>query len=66
MKKYDDFYTIEEIANKLKISKMTIYRAIKSGELNPINIGTGDRKVYRISKEELSKFLEKRKESDTT
>lgn len=29
----DEFYTIDEIAQNLKVTKMTIYRYIKAGKL---------------------------------
>lgn len=61
MNKEDNFLTIKEVADKLNVSKMTIYRVIKAGDLKAIDIGTGARRVYRVSQKELNKFIEKQK-----
>lgn len=49
------FYTPQEIAEKLKVSKLTVYDLIKKGELEAVKIG----KIYRISQEALDNFLKK-------
>ncbi|MCX6793429.1 MAG: helix-turn-helix domain-containing protein [Candidatus Falkowbacteria bacterium] len=48
------FYTVEEIAKILKVSKMTIFRYIKSGKLKAIKVGQ-----WRIKKEDFDKFINK-------
>lgn len=48
-----DYYTAEEAAAKLKISKYTVWKYIKSGQLKAAKIG----KVYRISDEQLDEFM---------
>jgi len=48
-----DFYTAEELANKLQLNIMTIYRYIKAKKLLAYKIG----KEYRIAEQEFSKFL---------
>jgi putative molybdopterin biosynthesis protein len=48
------FYTVEEIAKMLKVSKMTIFRYIKSGKLKAVKIGQ-----WRIKKEDFEKFINK-------
>lgn len=50
-----EFYLVEELAEKLRVSKMTIYRYIKVGKLSAHKIG----KEFRIGKEEFDNFLEK-------
>jgi len=40
----DEYYTVEELATKLKLNKMTIYRYIKAGRLKAHKIG----KEFRI------------------
>lgn len=50
-----EFYLVEELAEKLRVSAMTIYRYIKGGKLNAYKIG----KEFRIDKEEFNKFLNK-------
>jgi putative molybdopterin biosynthesis protein len=48
-----NFYTVEEVSKKLKITKLSIYRYIKSGKLKAYRIG----KNIRISEENLNKFI---------
>lgn len=49
-----DFYLVEELAEKLRVNKMTIYRRIKAGKIEAHKIG----KEYRISRGTFEKFLE--------
>ena len=46
-------YTPEEIGQKLKLSKYTVYEMIKKGEMPSYRIG----RSHRISKSEFDKFL---------
>ena len=48
-----DFYLVEELADKLRVNKMTIYRWIKAGKLRATKIG----KEYRISKTEFERLV---------
>ena len=48
-----EFYTAQELADKLRVNIMTIYRYIKSGKLRAHKIG----KEFRIDKKEFSRFL---------
>ena len=48
-----DYYTPTEIAEKLRVNVMTIYRYIKAGKINAYKFG----KDYRVSKEDLETFL---------
>jgi len=48
-------YTIDEIAEILKVTQRTIYNYIKSGSLKAIKIG----KYWRIKHSDLEQFLEK-------
>ena len=50
-----DFYTAQELADKLQVNIMTIYRYIKAKRLKAYKIG----KEFRIDKKEFNKFLEK-------
>lgn len=52
-----EFYTAKELAEKLRVNIMTIYRYIKAGRLRAYKIG----KDFRIDKEEFNKFLDKAK-----
>lgn len=53
MKKDKDFYRAEDLAEKLDVNIMTIYRYIKAGKLKAYKIG----KEFRIDKEEFERFL---------
>ena len=50
-----EFYLVEELAERLRVSNMTIYRYIKVGKVKAHKIG----KEFRISKDEFNKFLDK-------
>ncbi len=50
-----DYYSAQELANKLQVNIMTIYRYIKAKKIKAYKIG----KEFRISKEEFNKFLNK-------
>ena len=49
------FYTAQELANKLQVNVMTIYRYIKAKRLKAYKIG----KEFRIDKTEFGAFLRK-------
>ena len=49
------FFTAQELAEKLEVNIMTIYRYIKAGKFKVYKIG----KEFRIDKKEFNKFLEK-------
>ncbi len=51
--KEKDFYTARELADKLQVNIMTIYRYIKAKKLKAYKIG----KDYRIDAIEFNKFL---------
>ena len=50
-----EFYLVEELAQKLRVSNMTIYRYIKRGKIKAYKIG----KEFRIDEQEFNKFLDK-------
>jgi len=52
-----EFYLAEELAAKLRVNIMTIYRYIKVGKLKAHKIG----KEFRIEKSEFDNFLNKTK-----
>ncbi len=55
MKKAKEFYTAGELAAKLEVNIMTIYRYIKAKRLHAYKIG----KEFRIEKSEFQRFLKK-------
>lgn len=52
-----EFYTAEELAQKLRVNVMTIYRYIKAGRFNAYKIG----KEYRIKHSDFKSFINKAK-----
>jgi len=50
----DKMHTIAEVMEILKISRITLYRYIKSKKLSAYKLG----REYRIKQEDLQKFLE--------
>lgn len=50
-----EFYTAEELAEKLRVNIMTIYRYIKAGKIKAYRIG----KDFRIDSKEFNNFLNK-------
>lgn len=50
------YLTVAEVANDMRVSTMTVYRLIKSGELSAVRVG----KSYRIRITDLDKFLDSR------
>lgn len=54
-----EFYTAQELADKLRVNIMTIYRYIDAGKLKAYKLG----KEFRIDREEFQSFLEKARTS---
>jgi excisionase family DNA binding protein len=48
--------TVSEVASAIRVSNMTVYRLIKSGELGAVRVGKG----YRIRQGDLARFLDDR------
>lgn len=57
MSKEKEFYTAFDLADKLSVNVMTIYRYIKAKKLKAHKIG----KEFRIDKNEFNNFLERTK-----
>ena len=55
MKDLERFLTLEDVADRLKVSISTVRRWVKSGDLNSLKVG--NRGQYRISGEDLEEFL---------
>jgi len=53
--KQKEFYLVEELAQKIRVSNMTIYRYIKAKKIKAYKIG----KEFRIDKKEFDNFLNK-------
>ena len=49
----DRLLTVAEVAATMRVSNMTVYRLIKSGELPAIRLG----KTYRVLESEVERYL---------
>ena len=47
------FLTVAEVADALRVSNMTVYRLINSGELAAVRVG----RSYRLREEDVDKYL---------
>ncbi len=50
------YYTVQEVAELLKLHWQSVLTYIKNGELQAVKLGKG----YRISQQALDSFIEKR------
>jgi excisionase family DNA binding protein len=50
------FATVTEVAEHMRVSRMTVYRMIKQGELPAIRIGTR----YRVTEQDVDSYLRSR------
>lgn len=48
------YYTVEQVAELLKVSPQTVRRLIREGQLKAVRVGI----QLRVKKEELDRFLE--------
>ena len=52
----DRLLTVAEVAATMRVSNMTVYRLIKSGDLAALRVG----KNYRIRESDMDRYLEQR------
>lgn len=55
--KKDEYYTSKEVADKFKVTYLTVFRWIKSGKLKAFKVG----KQYRIKQVDLDHFIQESK-----
>ena len=53
----EQYYTVIEVSNILNLCHLTVRRLIKTGKLSAINVGTGKKNLWRISKTKLNEFM---------
>ena len=58
-----EWMTVEDVAEKLKTSRSVVYRWIANGDLEAVNLGSGNgqmghRGCYRIQRASLNEFIE--------
>jgi excisionase family DNA binding protein len=63
MKSKREFLSVDEVAQKLGVSRWTVYRWIKVGQMKAVTFQTAKSERLRIHVEELEHFLERAKES---
>jgi excisionase family DNA binding protein len=49
-----DLLTVAEVAEMLRVSTMTVYRLIRTGELPAVRVG----RSYRVKKTDLERYLD--------
>lgn len=49
------FLTIAEVASKMRVSKMTVYRLVHGGELPALRVG----RSFRVLEEDVNEYLRK-------
>ena len=47
------FLTVQEVADLMRVSSMTVYRLIKSGELPAVRVG----RSFRVAKSDVDTYL---------
>jgi len=50
------FVTVNEVADLLRVSRMTVYRLIRSKELSAVRVGRG----IRVREDEIHRYLNER------
>jgi excisionase family DNA binding protein len=54
--------TVAEVANVIRVSRMTVYRLIRRGQLKAIRVGRN----YRVREDDLNDYLESQAVTDTS
>lgn len=52
----EDFLKVKEIATVMRVSSSVVVRLIKEGRLPALNVSSGTRPTYRVSREAFEKF----------
>ena len=50
---WSPFVTVAEVASQLRVSSMTVYRLVQSGQLPAVRVG----RSYRIRADDVDRFL---------
>ncbi len=58
---HDEYWTIDGVAEKLKVSTRTVYRWVEAGDLPVIKLTPSERGNVRISESDLQEFLNTRR-----
>ncbi len=52
----DEYLSVKEFASKMRLHYNTVLRAIKTGKLNAVRIGSGKKAAYRIASSETNRI----------
>ncbi len=52
----DEYLSVKEFASKIRVHYNTVLRAIKTGKLNAVRIGSGKKATFRISVTEIHRI----------
>ena len=50
-----EFLTVAEVAQKMRVSKMTVYRLVHGGKLPAVRVG----RSFRVSEDDVNEYLSK-------
>lgn len=56
MPKNQEFLTIQEFADCIRVNYFTIWRGIKNGHIQAFRVGSGKKSSYRIPKSEIGRM----------
>ena len=52
----DEYLSVKEFATKMRLHYNTVIRAIKTGRLNAVRIGSGKKAAFRIAASEVNRI----------
>jgi excisionase family DNA binding protein len=58
---HEEYWTLDEVAERLKVNRRTVNRWIEDGSLGAIRFGAPPRGAIRISESDLQEFIERRR-----
>jgi len=58
---HEEYWTLDEVAERLKVNRRTVNRWVESGHLTAIRFGPGPRGSIRIAESDLQEFIQQRR-----
>ena len=58
---HEEYWTLDEVAERLRVNRRTVNRWIENGSLNAIRFGAPPRGAIRISESDLQEFIQQRR-----
>jgi excisionase family DNA binding protein len=53
--------TVEQVAKELQVNPRSVYKWIQTGELVAMDLGSGGKHIYRVSRADLDDFKRRRR-----